>query len=110
MQITAHCNFAAHGRLCRLRRTITASLHSQAQGRPGGLLLAWIDCAADYGSAIAHQTMGQKKFAHTQPQLNQAKRNAARDWAEGQPSLRACLDELERPRRPGEDKEPDGWA
>ena len=110
-QITAHCNYPSHGRLCRLRRSIMASDTDPAKGRPGGLLLAWLACASKYSSLAAHQAAGQKKMLRYVPELNFEARSRARSSAtEEDATLKDTLEELERPKRGGEGDEPEGFA
>ena len=94
-------NTAMHGKLCRLTRTSAESARTGgavAQGRPLGLLAAWL-AAADFA-----ETMEDHKAAIGF--LSKHERSEARqklmELTSGQ-----SLAELERPRKPGEDAEPD---
>ena len=109
-QITAHCKHAEHGRLCRLRRSLRANDRNAAQGRPGGLLLAWLEAAGTYDSQQSHQAAGRKNSLDMVGAFSLANRQRCRSWADGDPEVRACLAELERPLRPGEGHEPRLWA
>ena len=109
-QITAHCKHAEHGRLCRLRRSLRANDRNAAQGRPGGLLLAWLEAAGTYDSQQSHQAAGRKNSLDMVGAFSLANRQRCRSWADGDPEVRACLAELERPPRPGEGHEPRLWA
>jgi hypothetical protein len=91
-----------HGKLCRLTRTSAESARhdgAEAQGRPLGLLAAWL-AAADFT-----ETMEDHKSAVAF--LSKQERSDARQQLMELPSGQR-LAELERPRKPGEGPEPDG--
>ena len=99
-----------------MNRTVTESERNDAQGRPAGLLLAWLNCAADTEfedkdpkkAALKHMKITRGTLKDIAPQLSPAKRLRARRWAiEQSVDLVAFLDEVERERRPGEPLEPD---
>jgi len=95
-------NTAMHGKLCRLTRTSAESARhdgAEAQGRPLGLLAAWL-AAADFT-----ETMEDHKSAVAF--LSKQERSDARQQLMELPSGQR-LAELERPRKPGEGPEPDG--
>ena len=93
-----------HGRRCRLTRTCAAAVRrngNQAQGRPLGLLAAWLQAGALLETAEEH--------AAAVGGLRREDRQAARLEllaTENGPELA----EHERPARPGEPDEPEGLA
>lgn len=52
--LSAHCKLEAHGRFCRLNRTLKVNPRKSSQGRPCGVLLAWLSCANKHLTAAAH--------------------------------------------------------
>ena len=95
-------NTAMHGKLCRLTRTSAESVRTggaAAQARPLGLLAAWL-AAAQFS-----ETMEDHKAAVGF--LRKRERSEAGQRLMELPSGRS-LAEWERPRKPGEDPEPDG--
>lgn len=108
-QFSAHCNFPSHGRLCRLRRTVKASTRNDAQGRPGGLLLAWVANAELYSSLEEHQAAGQKGTVEWQEWAQFEHRARHRQAMRGKP-VSAALQGNERARLAGEGEEPVGFA
>ena len=52
--LSAHCKLEGHGRFCRLNRTLNANPRKSSQGRPCGVLLAWLACANNHLTAAAH--------------------------------------------------------
>ena len=74
------------------------------------MLLSWLRMAEDFPDQASHQAAGQKDSVQSYPALSFEKRREARAWIEGAPELAAALAELERPRRPGESVEPEGFA
>jgi hypothetical protein len=109
-QITAHCNFPSHGRLCRLRRTVNGNARNAAAGRPAGLLIAWMGAASSFKTYKLHQEAGGKPFVPLHAELNIVHRGQARVWAETIPELAGALAELERPAGRDEAAEPEGFA
>lgn len=108
-QLTAHCNLPAHGRLCRLRRTVKPSDRNVAQGRPAGWLLAWLQCAEDFSDQTGHQQAGARVASQRVPAaLAHDKRSQARTWLASQPELSAAFERLERASRGTDDWEPEG--
>ena len=105
---TAHCNLPSHGRLCRLRRTIKPNARNLAQGRPAGVLLAWLAAADQYGNKEDHQAIGQRSRHEDCFQFE--RRVEARSCLAAMPELALAFDAFERPQRPGEAEEPEGWA
>lgn len=110
-KLNAHCMFPTHGRLCRAGRALTA--HPKAprvkpqQGRPGGTLLAWINCAAHFEDATAHMMELTEPFLSASPHFTPQLRSDVRDLVEGQfPEFSQFLSEVERPPEPGEGSEP----
>ena len=97
--VVAHCN--RHGsHVCRMTRTVRASRHAgrKGQGRPLGLLLAWLRAAGDpeHDSAELHKSMEPPSFED---------RLEARVLFEADPSAAEWL-AIERVPRPDEDVEP----
>lgn len=95
--VVAHCE--AHPG-CRLTRTCIGSDRQgrEGQGRPLGLLLAWLGKAPLYAGAQSHVHMD---FL---PTLEE--RRFARDAAGELPGMAALFDTAERPCRAGEEEEP----
>lgn len=102
--MVAHCDNPKHGKNCRLTRNTSGSnrLGREGQGRPPGLLLAWLRAGGghDVASAKEHLHLPQPSLAE-----RQQAREAARALFSGATwhALSAC----ERPRRSGEGEEPD---
>lgn len=92
--LVAHC--AHHSNNCRRTRTTKAST-GKSQGRPCGLLCAWLERAGDYDTAQEHS-------AQCHPTLEQ--RQEARRKLFAMPKGKAFADMYERPRRQDEDSEP----
>ena len=98
-RMVAHCR--RHGpRECRLTRGLQASAAAgrRAQGRPLGLLLAWLRCCDQFDDAAEHK--GHRPFPNHEDRL--AARTAFAAEADAEAWL-AC----ERPRREGEGLEPE---
>lgn len=88
-----------HG-LCRLDRTVKPSDGRPQQGRPVGFLVAWLwrsSAHPDRASHFADRLGGR---------ISLAERQAARAWAESAPTMAFPLS-VERPRRAGEEAEPE---
>ena len=60
----AVCTF--HGKDCRRQRTLVRNNLRPGQGRPLGLLMNWLQKAADFESADEHKRMGVGSFADRQ--------------------------------------------
>ncbi len=58
-QLSAHCcETSGHGAQCRLNRTCKPSTRGKLeQGRPLGLLLAWLDCHEKFASKAEHRNI-----------------------------------------------------
>lgn len=69
------------------------------QGRPIGLLIAWVFKFVETSDQREHLALGRDRAA-----MSRDARREARAWAKQQPTL-APLFDLERPKRPGEDSE-----
>lgn len=108
-KLAAHCRFPGHGNLCRAGRQLTGGKYNPCAGRPTGLLLAWMACAANYDTHTAHMAAMRTPIVHIEADLTCEKRTQWRAWLEDtHPAQSARIDQLERPRRGGEDKEPEG--
>ena len=103
-RFSATCGDAKHGRRCRLERTCLANKtvpRYAAQGRPLGLLAAWLrhsqseESQADHMASVA--LFGKDRRAACRAELLLEPR--AQDLASE-----------EREKRPGEDDEPEGLA
>jgi len=96
--LDAHCTYHAE---CRLNRTTRPGPRAYGQqGRPVGMLLAWLEKGATCATKADHEAMKKDLMALIHPD-RQRLRAAAEAIAF--PPL-----ELERPRLPGEDPEPLG--
>ena len=91
---------------CRLTRTAKESedpAGSTAQGRPLGLLASWILHGGEFHSTKEHCDL----FGVFMQDVG--RRRTARDFLQKMPEgLKLC--KYERPQRPGEPEEPEGWA
>jgi hypothetical protein len=116
--LSAHCRHKDHGRNCRLNRTLKESDKNDAQGRPVGLLLAWLKCGSDKefalgldgdvkAAALKHMAITRGHHKDIAPQLSPVRRVQARRWALGNEDLQAFINERERKKRIGEPDEPD---
>lgn len=98
--IAAEC--ARHAN-CVLTRLCSESKgkakNREGQGRPVGLLMAWLSSWHLYHSGPEH--------VHMQPLPSFEDRQACRDVAKKLPGMRYLLENAERPRRPDEGEEPD---
>ena len=114
--LAAHCRAPGHGMTCRLNRSVLSSGQPsrQHQGRPFGLLIAWLRAGASFtgpGAAKAHHEMSTRLWAPGEEALCFERRAAARAWAEEQGGLATLFEfNVERPPRAGEGPEPDGLA
>ena len=111
--INAHCERDCHVRrpdpvlgtpaqCCHTDRSRMASDRRRGQGRPVGLLIAWLQCQDKYVDKASHQAM--KIFLAGKGGLE--RRRAARAWLKAQPGFEHVF-ALERPKRDGEDSEPE---
>jgi hypothetical protein len=106
-KLWAHCRYASHGPMCRMGRVLKPNTGTPAQGRPGGLLIAWIDCASDFTSAPDHMAINRQPHVFLDPRLGLDKRERARSWSQREaPQVDTLLKAVERERRPGEGLEP----
>ena len=102
--LVAHCSF--HSGNCRRTRTVKPPASSRgraqaAQGRPLGLLKAWLDLASDYASAAEHSAL-------CRPSLQQ--RQAARASLLASEGGAEFSRDYEREKGPDEDDEPPGMT
>ena len=88
---------------CKIRRASVGGDDNPAQGRPLGLLAAWVLKCGDFVSRDCHCD----RF--TPFAFSQEERKRARDYALALPGGVAIAG-AERPQRPGEEIEPEGWA
>ena len=98
--IAAHCLCPAHGKLCRVNRTINESERVPGRGRPIGFLTVWIWRGPEHPDHASHHALSRGSS------ITLAERQRARAWAEAQPDLAPLL-LCERPRRTGEGSEPE---
>lgn len=110
--LAAHCGNPAHGKLCRLNRTCRPAARGRpAQGRPLGLLLAWLECHRHYPTKEAHHDITSTRNICLCPHLSEAKRSEARAALQVEdPETYNTLAGLERDRRADEGSEPALWA
>ena len=114
--LAAHCRTPGHGMTCRLNRSALSSGQPsrQHQGRPLGLLIAWLQAGASYtgpDAARRHHEMSTRNWAPGEEALSFERRAAVRAWAEGQGGLATLLElNVEQPPRAGEGPEPGGLA
>jgi len=101
-EVVAHCNNPAHGNKCRLSRKLTEwrGKARLGQGRPLGLLVAWLQLAIDPRCDTT------QSHVHIQPLPSFAERVAARAFFKTLPGSEPFLQE-ERPCRDGEEEEPE---
>ena len=95
----AHCGLHVG---CRRQRTLKASqfaFHNRGQGRPLGLLLAWLNDASQYADREAHTKAHARTFSHD-------KRSHERNSFKDLPDSKIFLD-LERPKNEDEKSEPE---
>lgn len=80
--LSAHCRHPSHGNLCRVNRTLRTRGTKPAQGRPGGMLLAWLACAGDFPDQTSHHqaAAGGTQAGGAEP-LSFATRSKWRAWA-----------------------------
>ena len=88
---------------CRLTRTSVGNVDSPAQGRPLGLLAAWIEEASQFSSREEHSS------AFSLFLFSPERRRIGREQLMRLPGA-AALAALERVQRPGEGSEPEEWA
>ena len=88
---------------CRLTRTSVGNVDSPAQGRPLGLLAAWIEEASQFSSREEHSS------AFSLFLFSPERRRIGRVQLMRLPGP-AALAALERVQRPDEGSEPEGWA
>ena len=106
--LDAHCRQPGHGDGCRLNRTVKAGRKANgSQGRPVGLLMAWLEDAANHPTRAAHLAAARAAAPVPEAYTREA-RQLARDrckaiFAEGTGPLAR-----ERPKRPDELSEPEG--
>jgi hypothetical protein len=100
----AECTYPGHGR-CRLTRKSTAHCNPSryAQGRPLGLLAAWLKAAPSYTSQAEHSN------PFVACSFTFAERVSSRGELSAQPGY-AALAMCERPSRDGEGEEPENCA
>jgi hypothetical protein len=101
----AVCRHPAHlpKNRCRLTRTSVGSGDSEAQGRPLGLMAAWLLASSDFASKEEHNN----PFALFI--LDFPARERARQRLRHLPGAAQLLD-AERVPSPNEGPEPEGWA
>ena len=101
----AVCRVASHNETCRCRLTRTwyGSEDSEAQGRPLGLMAAWIIHAGEHNSAASHCELFSLFV------LDHGIRTRARDQLATMPGAEALLSQERKPRA-GEGDEPEDWA
>ncbi len=111
--IDAHCDHPDHvdpRNRCRINRKRFACKRGlkDAQGRPIGFLLAWLAAAPNADSAFSHKKLAKTKDLHPDELelFSRGKRCAGRQWVKTN-RLNDLL-ALERPRRDGEESEPEG--
>jgi len=96
--LSAYCRYPAHGKFCRVNRTLNARATRPWQGKCGGLLLAWIDCASNFATAREHQAITFPDRILITPFLQWHRRRDCRRWAyENAPVVRDFLAEHEPP-------------
>lgn len=95
--LSAHCRAAGHG-LCRMNRTVRPNPRKPGQGRPLGLLIAWLRLGADLPDRMSHKDATSGITLHD--------RSVARDWVLANPSMVGPLSK-ERPREDSEGPEPE---
>lgn len=103
--LDAHCGNPSHANArnpCRLNRTVSRGSRNPAQGRPIGMLLAWLSVSDSFPSRAAHHAARSDGSV-----LSLVLRRELRIWAM---SERLGALEHEGARRPGEDEEPEGLA
>jgi hypothetical protein len=107
----AHCYNPAHGKLCRLNRTVNPGGVGKPQGRPLGLLVAWIWAHEHHGTKKQNSDLvnAKPRPPEAAEQLSFAQRCRARDWLAAQPHAAHFLQQ-EREPWPGEGLEPHGIA
>jgi hypothetical protein len=107
----AHCPCRAHGNLCRLNRTTHPGGEGKPQGRPLGLLVAWLWAHGRHDTKKQHMDLvnARPRPAEAAEQLSFAQRSRARAWLEQQPHAHDLLGK-ERDPWPGEGPEPNGIA
>lgn len=95
--LVAHCSY--HSGNCRRTRTVRAptTFKNPGQGRPLGLLCAWLERAREYATAKEHS-------ADCRPTLQQ--RVEARQRFEASEDAKAWADRFERAPDGGEEREP----
>ena len=100
--IRAHC--WRHGDACRRQRTIRSSdaIGREGQGRPVGLLIAWLQRGHEKATAAEHVAMRSNSFTRQE-------RQAARQYLYSLPGGHAWADEREREQRGREAVEPE-WV
>ena len=117
--LSAHCRDPNHGPRCRVNRTLRGGDSNPAQGRPAGLLMAWLACSGDpefskptqKASALAHMSISRGEERLIAPQLNPVRRVQGRRWIlDNNVNLQKFLEKHEREPRHGEPAEPPGWA
>ena len=114
--LDAHCCQAGHHvptNACRLNRSAMPDARGRltAQGRPIGLLLAWLAAGSERPTRDTHHGMSiaRRRTAVDSDVLSYVRRLALRQWAQLQPGLQDML-QKERARRPEESDEPEGLA
>ena len=112
--IDAHCNIESHsckGNPCRLvrKRLPHASGRQDAQGRPVGLELLWLELGPTKATREDHVNMLKPRLRTMEDviALSRPKRLAARERGKAKPELKEVFD-LERPPWTGEGPEPEG--
>ena len=69
--LAAHCRLPAHGRDCRVNRTLEEgkTAAAAARGRPLGFLVAWLRCAEQFATQQEHHDISKLKIARSSPPL-----------------------------------------
>jgi len=98
--MVAHCSLHGENK-CKLTRSCDESARTgrQGQGRPLGLMLAWLSQADRHGSAQEH--------VHTEDMPSLEERLMHRESNQDAPGIQWLQDNAERPPRAGEGLEPE---
>ena len=101
---------------CMFSRTLLANTSGHTrwkdQGRPLGMMLAWLRAAEHYDNTTDHHALSTRTEA-ANPWISFPLRAEARDWGETLPELNELFFSeplKERAQRPGEGKEPAGCS
>lgn len=103
LEMVAHCGNPAHGKRCRLSRSVQASAATSriGQGRPVGLLGAWLMAGQQDQNLTTHEA-----HVRMRPLPDLDSRRSARLLVAGRPDGLELL-AFERPQRDGEPEEPE---